>query len=155
MQKGGQIVKESIFFISFFLKANSLKGEKYGTKKSPYLGKKNTKKGLKRWFDEKWVNQRGEVGYKYKNDVYRPKIRITDDTPITHDELTKKEIETLVSLRVNKIINKMNLVKRDEFDVLKKMVQKMVIENEKLKKNQVKPTVRRKKTTKKKKTVKK
>jgi len=67
----------------------------------------------------------------------------------------KKEIETLVSLRVNKIINKMNLVKRDEFDVLKKMVQKMVIENEKLKKNQVKPIVRRKKTTKKKKTVKK
>ena len=36
----------------------------------------------------------------------------------------KKEIETLVSIRVNKIINKMNLVKRDEFDVLKKMVQK-------------------------------
>ena len=30
----------------------------------------------------------------------------------------KKEIETLVSLRVNKIINKMNLVKRDEFDVI-------------------------------------
>ena len=29
----------------------------------------------------------------------------------------KKEIETLVSLRDNKIINKMNLVKRDEFEV--------------------------------------
>ena len=42
----------------------------------------------------------------------------------------KKEIETLVSLRVNKIINRMNLVKRDEFDVLRKMVQKMIIENE-------------------------
>ena len=67
----------------------------------------------------------------------------------------KKEIETLVSLRVNKIINKMNLVKRDEFDVLKKMVQKMLIENKKQKKNQSKPLVRRKKTTKKKKTVKK
>ena len=67
----------------------------------------------------------------------------------------KKEIETLVSLRVNKIINKMNLVKRDEFDVLKKMVQKMLIENEKLKKNQAKPIVRRKKTNKKKKTLKK
>ena len=67
----------------------------------------------------------------------------------------KKEIETLVSLRVNKIINKMNLVKRDEFDVLKKMVQKMLIENEKLKKNQAKPIVRRKKTNKKKKTAKK
>ena len=46
----------------------------------------------------------------------------------------KKEIETLVSLRVNKVINQMNLVKRDEFDVLKKMVQKMVVENEKTQK---------------------
>jgi len=57
----------------------------------------------------------------------------------------KKEIETLVSLRVNKIINKMNLVKRDEFDVLKKLVQKMIIENEKSKKTQKKSTIKRKK----------
>ena len=42
----------------------------------------------------------------------------------------KKEVETIVSLRVDKIINKMNLVKRDEFEVLKKMVQKLSIENE-------------------------
>ena len=48
----------------------------------------------------------------------------------------KEEIETIVSLRVNKIIKKMNLVKKDEFDALKKMVQKVMIENEKLKKNQ-------------------
>ena len=33
----------------------------------------------------------------------------------------KEEIETIVSLRVNKIIKKMNLVKKDEFDVLKKL----------------------------------
>ena len=57
----------------------------------------------------------------------------------------KKEIETLVSLRVNKIINKMNLVKRDEFDVLKKMVQKMIMENENSKKIQKKATFKRKK----------
>ena len=63
----------------------------------------------------------------------------------------KKEIETLVSLRVNKIINKMNLVKRDEFDVLKKMIQKVLIENEELKKSQKKPSLRKKKTSKKKK----
>jgi BMFP domain-containing protein YqiC len=62
----------------------------------------------------------------------------------------KKEIETLVSLRVNKIINKMNLVKRDEFDVLKKMVQKVLIENEELKKTQKKSSVRKKKAIKKK-----
>jgi BMFP domain-containing protein YqiC len=45
----------------------------------------------------------------------------------------------------------MNLVKRDEFDVLKKMVQKVLIENEELKKAQKKPSVRKKKTSKKKK----
>ena len=63
----------------------------------------------------------------------------------------KKEIETLVSLRVNKIINKMNLVKRDEFDVLKKMVQKVLIENDELKRAQKKPLIKKKKTIKKKK----
>ena len=67
----------------------------------------------------------------------------------------KKEIETLVSLRVNKIINKMNLVKRDEFDDLKKMVQKVLIENEELKKSQKKPILRKKKASKKKKKAKK
>jgi len=45
----------------------------------------------------------------------------------------KKEVETVVSLKVNKVINKMNLVKRDEFEVLKKLVQKLVDQNEKLK----------------------
>ena len=36
----------------------------------------------------------------------------------------KEEIETIVSLRVNKIIKKMNLVKKDEFDALKKWCKK-------------------------------
>ena len=57
----------------------------------------------------------------------------------------KKEIETIVSLRVDKIINKMNLVKRDEFDVLKKMIQKLLIENENLKKNKKQPKSSKKK----------
>lgn len=67
--------------------------KKYGTRKSPYSGKKTQKKGLSRWFKEKWVNQRGEVGYKYKSDVYRPSKRITSKTPITHGELTDAEIK--------------------------------------------------------------
>ena len=57
----------------------------------------------------------------------------------------KKEIETIVGLRVDKIINKMNLVKRDEFDVLKRIVQKLLIENENLKKNKKKPKSSKKK----------
>ena len=67
----------------------------------------------------------------------------------------KEEIETIVSLRVNKIIKKMNLVKKDEFDALKKMVQKVMMENEKLKKKSSKPQKSKKKTVKKKKTIKK
>ena len=85
-----------------------------------------------------------------KNKILSDLSKIAVDAMSTFSGL-KKEIETLVSLRVNKIINKMNLVKRDEFDVLKKMVQKVLIENAELKKAQKKPSVRNKKSTKKKK----
>ena len=67
----------------------------------------------------------------------------------------KEEIETIVSLRVNKIIKKMNLVKKDEFDALKKMGQKVMMENEKLKKTSARSIKSKKKTVKKKKTIKK
>ena len=60
----------------------------------------------------------------------------------------KKEVETLVSLRVDRVINKMKLVKRDEFEVLKKLVQKLIIENENHKKT--KKTLKKKKNYKKK-----
>lgn len=66
--------------------------KKYGNK-SPYKGKKQTKKGLSRWFKEDWKNQRGETGYKKKGDVYRPTKRITKDTPKTFKELSKKEVK--------------------------------------------------------------
>ena len=85
-----------------------------------------------------------------KNKILSDLSKIAVDAMSTFSGL-KKEIETLVSLRVNRVINKMNLVKRDEFDVLKKMVQKVLIENDELKKAQKKPLVRKKKTIKKKK----
>ena len=85
-----------------------------------------------------------------KNKILSDLSKIAVDAMSTFSGL-KKEIETLVSMRVNKIINKMNLVKRDEFDVLKKMVQKVLIENDELKKTQKKPVVKKKKTIKKKK----
>ena len=85
-----------------------------------------------------------------KNKILSDLSKIAVDAMSTFSGL-KKEIETLVSLKVNKIINKMHLVKRDEFDVLKKMVQKVLIENDELKKAQKKPVVKKKKTIKKKK----
>ena len=66
----------------------------------------------------------------------------------------KKEIETIVKLRVNRVINKMELVKREEFEDLKKMVQKLIIENRKPKKNIFSTTIltsKKKKSSKKKK----
>ena len=45
----------------------------------------------------------------------------------------KKEIEMIVRLRVEKVINKMSLVRRDEFEALKKVVQKLAIKSEVLK----------------------
>ncbi|MDB4860824.1 accessory factor UbiK family protein [Alphaproteobacteria bacterium] len=85
-----------------------------------------------------------------KSKILSDLSKIAVDAMSTFSSL-KKEIETLVSLKVNKVINKMNLVKRDEFDVLKKMVQKVLIENEELKKSQKTPYLRKKKTSKKKK----
>ena len=58
-----------------------------------YIGEKPKISNLQRWFLEEWKNQRGETGYKYKNDIYRPTIRINTDTPITFNELTKNQIE--------------------------------------------------------------
>ena len=76
--------------VSSYKKAFS---KKYGKNKKPYSGKKTSKRGLSRWFKEKWRNQRGKVGYKYKSDIYRPTKRITKKTPTTHRELTRKQIK--------------------------------------------------------------
>jgi len=78
-----------------------------------------------------------------KSKIISDLSKIAVDAMSTFSSL-KKEIETLVSLRVNKMINKMNLVKRDEFDVLKKMVQNLTIQNEKLKKTSKKRQINKK-----------
>ena len=85
-----------------------------------------------------------------KNKILSDLSKIALDTMSTFSGL-KKEIDTIVSLRVDKMINKMKLVRRDEFDVLKKMVQKLLIENQKIKKTAKKKTSKKKKLAKKKK----
>ena len=54
----------------------------------------------------------------------------------------KKEVDTIVKLRVEKLLNKMNLVRRDEFEVLKKLVQRLILENKGLKKKSKKTNSR-------------
>ena len=67
--------------------------KEYKARGGEYIGKKNDEKGLGKWFREKWVNQRGEVGYKKKSDIYRPSVRVNKDTPTTHKELTATQIK--------------------------------------------------------------
>ena len=76
--------------------------KKYGSNKSPYSGKKTQKTGLGRWFQEKWVNQSGRVGYHSKSDVYRPSRRITSKTPTTYGELSSREIKRARSTKYRK-----------------------------------------------------
>ena len=80
-----------------------------------------------------------------KSKILSDLSKIAVDAMSTFSSL-RKEIETIVSLRVNKVINRMNLVKRDEFDALKRLVQKSIIDNEKTKKSRKKTTVKKKKT---------
>ena len=79
-----------------------------------------------------------------KSKILSDLSKIAVDAMSTFSSL-RKEIETMVSLRVNKVINKMNLVKRDEFDALKRMVQKSIIENEKKTKSRKTSITRKKK----------
>lgn len=75
--------------------------KKYGTK-SPYKGKETRSSGLTRWFAEEWTNQRGEVGYKYKSDVYRPNIKISKKTPKTFRELGKSRLRKSRRIKYSK-----------------------------------------------------
>ena len=79
-----------------------------------------------------------------KSKILSDLSKIAVDAMSTFSSL-RKEIETMVSLRVNKVINKMNLVRRDEFDSLKRLVQKSIIDKEKKSKPGRKATVKKKK----------
>ena len=46
----------------------------------------------------------------------------------------RKEVDTLVQAQVERVLNNLNVVKREEFDVVKDMVAKARAENEKLEK---------------------
>ena len=76
-----------------------------------YEGKKKDKEGLSRWFKEEWRNQRGEVGYKKKGDVYRPTKKITKETPVRFVDLSKEQIKksVLEKKKIGRVNNFSNL----------------------------------------------
>ena len=75
--------------------------QEYKRRGGKYEGPK-PKAGLTRWFKEDWRNQRGEVGYKKKGDIYRPTKRVTEKTPVTLQELTPGELKTAMRKKATK-----------------------------------------------------
>ena len=67
--------------------------KEYKERGGTYIGKKDDEKGLGLWFRSEWKNQRGETGYKYKSDVYRPTKKINDKVPTTFSELSADQIK--------------------------------------------------------------
>lgn len=65
--------------------------KEYKRQGGTYRGSRSDSK-LRRWYKEKWTNQRGETGYKRRGDVYRPSKKISSKTPLTWKELKPKEI---------------------------------------------------------------
>lgn len=70
--------------------------------KPPYKNKvTKNETGLKRWFDEKWIDIKTEkpCGAVHNKDYYptcRPKIRINAKSPTTISELSKKEKASMI-----------------------------------------------------------
>ncbi|ABT16681.1 hypothetical protein ATCV1_Z547R [Acanthocystis turfacea chlorella virus 1] len=74
--------------------------------KKPYKSSSPPKKktALKRWFDEKWVDvttgkKCGSVHTSKYYPVCRPQKRVSEDTPRTVKELSKKQREKMIKLK--------------------------------------------------------
>ena len=67
--------------------------QEYKRRGGTYKGKQHKDEGLTHGFASEWNNQRGEVGYKFKSDVYRPTVRVNSKTPATFNELTPSELK--------------------------------------------------------------
>lgn len=83
-------MRHSAYKSGLIVKEYKKLGGRYGG-----VQKKNT--GLSRWFKEKWRNQRGEIGYKKKGDIYRPTVRVTKKTPTTYKELSKSRVKKAIN----------------------------------------------------------
>ena len=97
-----QITKHSAYRSGILVKEYKKAYLKKYKSNEAYYGKKTNKQGLARWFKEEWKNQRGEVGYKKTNDVYRPTRRVTPKTPLTFNELTKYELTKAKKIKETK-----------------------------------------------------
>ena len=67
--------------------------KKYKEAGGEFTEQKTKHTPLNRWFLEKWKSDKGTTNYPHKNSVYRPTVRVTEDTPTTFSELTPEELK--------------------------------------------------------------
>ena len=84
--------KPSAYRSSFIVREYKKEYLKKHKNNNAYIGDRETS-NLKRWFDEVWRSDTGNVRYTSKSSIYRPTIRVNKDTPITFSELSKQQIE--------------------------------------------------------------
>ena len=80
-----------------------------------YTGFKNKLTGLQRWYKEKWIDlntgkscgrksQKEKVNYP----LCRPSVKVTNKTPLTADEINKKNLKKLIYFK-NKYLSLKNI----------------------------------------------
>ena len=87
--------KPSAYKSGWIVKNYKLRGGRYGDD--------NEEKKLGRWFEEKW----GDVGSE-SYPVYRPSIRVNQSTPLTVNEIDKKNLKEQIKIK-QKIKGEKNL----------------------------------------------
>lgn len=85
--------KHSAYRSGLLVKKYKEEYQKKHKNNNAYIGEKKKDSGLNRWFEEVWLNQRNEIGYKKKGDVYRPTVKVSSKTPITFQELRPSQIK--------------------------------------------------------------
>jgi len=85
--------KHSAYRSGLLVKKYKEEYQKKHKNNNAYIGEKKRSEGLNRWFEEVWLNQRNEIGYKKKGDVYRPTVKVSSKTPTTFQELRPSQIK--------------------------------------------------------------
>ena len=85
--------KHSAYRSGLLVKKYKEEYQKKHKNNNAYIGEKKRSEGLNRWFEEVWLNQRNEIGYKKKGDVYRPTVKVSSKTPTTFQELRTSQIK--------------------------------------------------------------
>ena len=94
--------KHSAYRSGLLVKKYKEEYQKKHKNNNAYVGERKKDEGLNCWFEEVWLNQRNEIGYKKKGDVYRPTVKVSPKTPTTFQELKSSQIKNAMKEKIQK-----------------------------------------------------